>query len=199
MGNAVIDPRFALKDPPSGVSKVLLSAQGLGFLLVLVLAVTSAMLWNTITPLVLLLIFGAIKGVSLLRRSGGRALEVRALDSPFWSSMSPRSYEGFCANELRRAGWAVHLTPVVGDQGVDIIAEKRGLRVALQCQLYSKAVGNKAVQEITAGRYHHNAQFGAVVTNSRFTPAARQLASSNRIFLLHHQDLSRIEALLSRG
>jgi restriction endonuclease Mrr len=136
-----------------------------------------------------------------VRRTNERTVEALRLSSanvPFTSELSPTEYEGFCANELRMAGWAVRLTPVVGDQGVDLIAEKEGVRVAIQCKRYSRSVGNKAVQEIAAGRMHHNASYGAVVSNSRFTEAAKALASSNGISLLHHKDLSRLEDFLLR-
>jgi restriction system protein len=136
-----------------------------------------------------------------VQRVNERTAEALALSPAtvsFTKELSPSEYEGFCAHELRQAGWAVQQTPIVGDQGVDLIAEKNGMRVAVQCKLYSKAVGNKAVQEIAAGRVHHRTAYGAVVSNSRFTEAAKALASSNRICLLHHKDLSRLEDFLAR-
>jgi len=105
-------------------------------------------------------------------------------------------FEAFCASQLRACGWSVQVTPLCRDQGVDIIAERNGMRVALQCKLYSNPVGNKAVQEIAAGRVHQQAHYGAVVTNGTFTASARELAATNSIRLLHHTDLPQLETIL---
>ena len=112
------------------------------------------------------------------------------------TTISGAEYEAFCADQLRTCGWTVQVTPLCRDQGVDVIAEKNGARVALQCKLYSNPVGNKAVQEIAAGRVHQQAQFGVVVTNGTFTASAKELAATNGIRLLHHSDLPQLETML---
>lgn len=115
------------------------------------------------------------------------------------ASMTPVEFEAFCAEKLRACGWNVSLTSLSHDQGVDVIAEKNGVRVVLQCKLYSNPVGNKAVQEVAAGRVHQQAEYGAVVTNSTFTTSAKQLATTNEIRLLHYTDLTQLEQMLNRA
>jgi hypothetical protein len=110
--------------------------------------------------------------------------------------MSPTAYEALCAKELRQNGWDARLTPTTGDQGVDIVAEKSGVRVVIQCKLYSASVGNTAVQEIVAAKAFERASYAVVVSNSPYTSAAQQLARVNDVFLLHHNDLSRLHTLL---
>jgi hypothetical protein len=56
--------------------------------------------------------------------------------------MTPAEFEAFCADRLRVCGWEVRLTPMGRDQGVDVIADKNGLRIVLQCKLYSNPVGD---------------------------------------------------------
>jgi len=107
--------------------------------------------------------------------------------------MSPEEFEHYCAAVLRRAKWRAFVTQASGDQGVDIVAEKRGLRIVLQCKKYAKPVGNRAVQEIAAGVAFAQARRGVVVTTSGYTPAAEALAESNGVLLLHHSELSRID------
>jgi restriction system protein len=111
-------------------------------------------------------------------------------------NMAPAEFEAFCAETLRACGWDVRQTPLSRDQGVDVIAEKQGVRVVLQCKLYSNPVGNKAVQEVTAGKVHQQAHYGAVVTNCTYTQPAKELAATNGIRLLHHTDLPQLEQLL---
>lgn len=114
----------------------------------------------------------------------------------FGPNLSPVDFEHFCAEQLRLSGWQAQTTKATGDQGSDIIAEKNGLRVVLQCKLYNHPVGNKAVQEIAAARNHEQADYAVVITNSRYTAQARQLAATNNVLLLHHTDLTDIDNLL---
>lgn len=113
----------------------------------------------------------------------------------FSETMTPVEFEAFCAEQLRQSGWDAHVTRQSRDQGVDVIAEKNGLRIVLQCKLYSAPVGNKAVQEAVAARAFEQAHYCAVVSNSSYTSAAEQLASTNRVLLLHYNDLKQIESL----
>jgi len=116
----------------------------------------------------------------------------------FSDNFTPAEFELFCAQVLREYGWDARVTKGSRDQGVDVIAARGGVRVVIQCKLYSGAVGNKAVQEISAGRAHENSHFGIVVSNSRYTASATALAKTNRILLLHHRDLPSLHNILER-
>jgi restriction system protein len=102
----------------------------------------------------------------------------------FHENMTPEEFEHYCAAVLREMKWKARVTQASGDQGVDIVADKRGMRIVIQCKKYSKPVGNRAVQEIVAA--------------IAYTPAAEKLAVSNKVLLLHHADLRRIDRLLAR-
>jgi restriction system protein len=108
-----------------------------------------------------------------------------------------QEYEFFCATVLEDANWSVRRTGGSGDQGVDLIAEHDGVRVVIQCKFYSSPVGNAAVQEIIAGKTFEGAAYAAVVSNSTYTSAARQLASTSGVFLLHHDQLPHLADLLA--
>jgi len=127
-----------------------------------------------------------------------KAVSQRPAFVSFSPNFSPSEFEVFCAEQLRRSGWNAQVTQTSRDQGVDVIAEKNNVRVVLQCKLYSNPVGNKAVQEVVAGRAHERAQHGAVVTNSSYTSAAEELAFTNGILLLHYSDLLQLDSLLQR-
>lgn len=123
-------------------------------------------------------------------------LQQEPVSAAFSDNMKPFEFERFCAEQLRLGGWNAHVTTQNRDQGVDIVAEKGGKRLVLQCKLYSGPVGNGAVQQIAAGRVHEGADYAAVVTNSRYTSPAEELASTNGILLLHHWDLMKLDDLL---
>ena len=118
-------------------------------------------------------------------------------NAPSYQGDDPQDYERFCAELLRSAGWQARTTSASNDQGADVIADRSGLRLVLQCKLYRHPVGNKAVQEVSAARMHESATAAAVVTNSRFTPQAQALARTNGVALLHHDELRSFAAQLS--
>jgi len=107
----------------------------------------------------------------------------------FNEAMTGKEFELYCRELLQEAGWHAALTPGSGDQGADIIAEKDGRRVVIQCKFYNGTVGNKAVQEAYAAAAFQDAPYAVVVTNSVYTKSAHQLAYKNGVLLMHHSDL----------
>ena len=106
-------------------------------------------------------------------------------------------FEGWVASQLEIFGWKSSATMASGDQGIDVIAEKNSITVGIQCKRYSGVVGNKAVQEVAAGRQHFGLDFGAVITTSRFTRSAEELALTNDIFLLKVEQIPDLENIIS--
>jgi restriction system protein len=94
-------------------------------------------------------------------------------------AMDGVEFESYVAARLGRAGWHVDFTPLVGDYGVDLIAEKNGHSVAVQCKRYGKPVGVAAVQQVVSGARHHGCTRSIVVSNQEFTAAAKQLARTH--------------------
>lgn len=113
------------------------------------------------------------------------------------SNMSPAEYETFCADTLNNNGWDAKTTVATGDQGVDVIAEKGGVKVAIQCKKYSSAVDNKAVQEVAAGMSYWGADIAVVVSTAGYTRSARELASVHNVYLLHHDELKDLEQIIN--
>lgn len=107
----------------------------------------------------------------------------------FNSLMSPRDYERYCSDLLSVAGWSTQLTPTSGDQGADIICEGGGIRMVVQCKLYSSPVGNGAVQEVIAAKQFEFADEAVVVSNAEFTRSAKELANVSGVLLLNHEQL----------
>ena len=108
----------------------------------------------------------------------------------FKEGMSPTEYERYCGDLLKAAGWEVRVCGGSGDQGVDLVAERDGLIVVLQCKMHSKSVGNSAVQEVYTGMKFHSAHRAVVVSSADFTPGARSAAQQTGVLLLHHSALA---------
>jgi restriction system protein len=67
--------------------------------------------------------------------------------------MEGHEFEHFCADLLRKVGFSeVTVTPGSGDQGVDVLAVKNGIKYAIQCKNYASALSNTPVQEVSAGK-----------------------------------------------
>lgn len=105
------------------------------------------------------------------------------------NTMSGYDYEAFVGNIFEDCGWHVEATKGSGDQGADVIAERDGLRIVVQCKLYASTVGNKAVQEVFAARSFYDCDYACVVSNSTYTPSARKIAERTGVQLLHHDEL----------
>lgn len=112
------------------------------------------------------------------------------------SNINPYDFEFKCAEVLQKSGWQAHATQASGDQGVDVVAEKNGKKIVIQCKLYSKPVGNKAVQEVYSGKDYYNANYAAVVSNQAYTASARQLAHKCGVILLSFEDLPELDTFL---
>ncbi|MBR5313400.1 MAG: restriction endonuclease [Clostridia bacterium] len=98
--------------------------------------------------------------------------------------MDGHTFEYFCADLLWKNGFIeVSVTKGSGDQGVDILATKDGIKYAIQCKNYSSPLGNTPVQEVNAGKTFYNCHVGVVMTNSTFTKGAKTLAQATGILL----------------
>jgi hypothetical protein len=103
--------------------------------------------------------------------------------------MSGTQFEIFVADLLEAMGYDARVLGGSGDQGVDVIVQYRGGRVAVQCKNYSKAVGNKPVQEVYAGSRFHGCNNAWVVAPAGFTKGAVELARKVGVTLYDVQAL----------
>jgi restriction system protein len=113
-------------------------------------------------------------------------------EARFAAVRTGQEFELFCAGELERGGWRVTLTGPSRDQGADLVAERRGERLVVQCKLLGRPIGNHAVQEVVAARSHRQADRALVASNQRFTASCTELAAANRVELRHWSELARL-------
>jgi restriction system protein len=126
------------------------------------------------------------------RASAGHGIDFRP-------GMEGFEYEAYCARVLTDAGWKVWNKGDSGDQGVDLVAERGGVLIAIQCKRYRGSVGNSAVQEIYAGRLTVDARArAAVVSNADYTRSAKELATATGVLLLHHDELPQLADLVAK-
>ena len=93
-------------------------------------------------------------------------------------------FEHWCSRKIEEQGWVVVVTKASGDQGVDVVASRDSITVAVQCKRYSTPIGNKAVQEAFSGAKHYNADLAVVIGTGGFTVSAQELARATNVILL---------------
>lgn len=109
-----------------------------------------------------------------------------------WKAMRDTEWESFLADVFRSLGMEVETTNTVGDQGVDLIVTSGRRKFAIQAKGYHHSVGNSAVQEAVAGMRHYRCNSCAVITNSRFTKSAQELALSNNCLLISEEEVPQL-------
>jgi restriction system protein len=154
-----------------------------------VVAGCSAGLGGLVLTVVALLWLSVQRDRHRLARQRRRDLRHSRTDLSAVDEMSGVEFEEFVAAQLRTRGWSVGHTAGTGDYGVDLIATKDGIRVAVQCKRQAKPVGVAAVQQVVAGAAQHGCQRTVVVTNRAFTKAARQLATTHHCRLVGREQL----------
>lgn len=107
--------------------------------------------------------------------------------------MDGHEFEHWCADLLEENGFSnVEVTVGSGDQGVDVLARKDGIRYAIQCKCYSKDLGNKPVQEVNSGKIIYHCQIGVVMTNRYFTKGAKDAADATGVLLWDRNKLKQM-------
>jgi len=115
-----------------------------------------------------------------------------------YDDMTGEEFEKFCVVILSKNNFInVKQTKSSGDQGVDILAEKDGIKYAIQCKCYSKPVGNHAIQEVYSGKNYYNCHVGVVLTNQTFTESAITLANKTNILLWDRKVLNKLITSIS--
>lgn len=123
-----------------------------------------------------------------LERIGSLKYQCQKIFNENWRAMRSVEFEQYLERVFKLLGYNTQTTNTTGDQGVDLIVEKAGRKVAIQVKGYLNSVSNSAIQEAFAGMRHYNCNACAVITNSRFTQSATELAASTNCFLIHEDN-----------
>jgi HJR/Mrr/RecB family endonuclease len=103
--------------------------------------------------------------------------------------MRDNEWENYLVEVFNALGARAQWIGCSGDQGCDLIVEVGPTRIAVQAKGYYNAVGNSAVQEAFAGMRYHRCSTCAVITNSRFTRSARELAKCTYCILIGEEQI----------
>lgn len=105
-------------------------------------------------------------------------------------------YEEDCLQEFKSFGWTASKTPAGGDKGVDILATKESVTIAVQCKNWSTKVNIGAVQEVYSGKDYYNADFAIVLSESGATAQALELSGKLKTLIINKERIRSVEALI---
>lgn len=140
----------------------------------------------------IILLFVAKLVVKLVRkfRTVCRDLHLRDIDA-----MNGIDFEYYIAQLLAERGYDnVSLTEKY-DYGVDIVAEKDGIRWGIQVKRHSGLVKAAAVRQVVTGLRLYGCDRAMVITNSTFSNVAQRLAASNDCVLIDRAKLDTLVQL----
>ncbi|MEZ4600746.1 MAG: restriction endonuclease [Syntrophotaleaceae bacterium] len=98
-------------------------------------------------------------------------------------SLSGEEFELLVESIMTKSGYVCETTKKTGDQGVDIIAKKNNIKIAIQAKRHSYPVSNSAIQEVLAGKEFYSCQKAIVVATNVFTKSAKELAAKTNVIL----------------
>lgn len=110
--------------------------------------------------------------------------EARRRRLEWWQQLDGRRFEKELAALLERYGYTVKRTGGPGDEGVDLLVQKSGDKILVQCKAHGRAIGPGAVRDLYGAMMHHGTDEAWLVSSRGFSYRARKFASNKPISLL---------------
>lgn len=126
----------------------------------------------------------------------GHSLRVSAFDlSPEARNekiqqMSGVEFEAYIADIFSSKGFAVEITSLTGDHGVDLRLFRTGRTGIVQCKRWTDTIPEAAIRDFCGAMSHEKVDFGYFVTSSEFSSKARTYAIGKNISLVDIKDLT---------
>lgn len=109
--------------------------------------------------------------------------------------MNGRQFETWLAEQFRKIGYKVGITPYIADRGADLILTTKNTRIAVQAKKLTSRrskVAPRAIGEALRGRENYDCNAAWVVTNQGYTKQAREEGKKCNVRLLGRHDLIRL-------
>lgn len=109
--------------------------------------------------------------------------------------IEPLKFEEFTLDVFSQFGFTGKLTPVTGDDGIDIfLYDANNLKGVVQCKRYAENqnISVKEIREFLGSMIHVHAQFGYFITTTSFSEQAWQFSQGKEIYLIDREMLKQI-------
>lgn len=104
-------------------------------------------------------------------------------------AMDGLQFEAFLVEIFQTIGFDVKETKKTADQGADLFVSRFGKNMVIQAKNYTGSVGNAAVQQAISAKAFYGCDEAMVVTNSYYTKAAKELATTAGVRLVDREAL----------
>lgn len=151
-------------------------------------------LWVSLLLFIVLL---AILSYFLWQRKQRKLQALRMIDV---DQMDGKAFEDYLAFLLSKRGFTnIQTTRYQGDFGADLLATKDGRKYAIQAKRYRGLVGVEALYQCFGGQKYYGCDACMVITNSKFTPQAKELAKKSATELIDGDTLAGEIVALQQG
>lgn len=112
-------------------------------------------------------------------------------------SLKPQLFEAAVGSLYKSRGFEVHLTPVEGDRGADIIAIGDSEAFVILVKSSRNKIDSSCIREIKSALEVYQKKYTptlkpVIITNSLFIQSTRTLAQNNNVLLIDQLDLNRM-------
>ena len=92
--------------------------------------------------------------------------------------MTPEEFEHHVAGVLRNEGWSTQVSRYTHDYGLDIVAERTGIRLGVQVKMYGLArkVNAAQIRELVGAAQYADCERAMIVTDGELLDDARRTA-----------------------
>jgi len=101
---------------------------------------------------------------------------IKGLTMDYIDKCDGEKFEKIIGDCLENQDFNIEYTKRSGDFGVDIIAKRNDLKIAIQIKRYSTVVSRHAVSDVVAGSKYYSCNKSMVITNNYFTKSTIELA-----------------------
>ncbi|MCU0648049.1 MAG: restriction endonuclease [Gemmatimonadaceae bacterium] len=115
----------------------------------------------------------------------------------YWRNLHWRELEEQVALLFRTLGYDAKATAASGDRGVDVVAERHGEKIIIQCKQYAKPAQRAVVGELLGARTAEKADRAILVCTGGFAPAAEEYAAAHGVELWDLTELVRRHSSLA--
>lgn len=112
------------------------------------------------------------------------------VNEKWWFDLSPKEFENEVALWFNRQGYIAKTTTYVGDGGVDVVLEKQGEKIYVQCKHYNSPVGVAVLRELFGVVKSDNVSAGILVCLVNPTKGAQDFAQNNGIRVITAKELA---------
>ncbi len=141
------------------------------------------LLYIILSPILFFYFIGRIIAARLSILSAQKAIS--RIQPSTVDALTGYQFEDLISLVCKSQGYVTRNTPKSKDGGADIIIEKWKQKSVIQTKMYyNHTVGNRAVQEAHTAKDFFDAQNAIVITNSKFSLPAQQMANKLNVILI---------------